>query len=67
MHLPFQKLNKKIVWGRYIEWDSRHFSSFILRAHTFLLNQFIFFKEDVVATQQYGYLEGGVGGGRLNY
>ena len=25
MHLPFQKVNKQIVWGRYIDWDNRHF------------------------------------------
>ena len=25
MHLAFQKVNKKILWGRYIDWDNRHF------------------------------------------
>ena len=25
MHLPFQKVKKNIVWGRYIDCDNRHF------------------------------------------
>ena len=51
MHLPFQKVKKTIVWGRYIDYNNRHFS-FTYAAHTFLLagNQFIFCKEEVAAT-----------------
>ena len=46
MHLLFQKVNKNIVWGRYIDWDNRYFFAlFIWAAHTLLLNQFIFYVE----------------------
>ena len=29
MHLPFQKVKKNIVWGRYIDCDNRHFFLYI--------------------------------------
>ena len=50
MNLPFQKVKKSIAWPWYIDWDNRYFFSFIQTAHTFLLNQFILCKEEVVAT-----------------
>ena len=48
MHLSFQKVKEKIVWGSYIDWDKKHF--FPLYSSYFLINQFIFCKEEVVAT-----------------
>ena len=49
MHLPFQKVKKNIVWGRYIDWNNRHF--FLYGQLTlFLLNQFIFYTKEVLAT-----------------
>ena len=37
MHLLFQTLKKNIVWGRYIDWDKRHF--FPLHGQLTLFNQ----------------------------
>ena len=55
MHLPFQKVKKNIVWGMYTDWDNKKNKNKrkkkqIQAAHTILLNQFIFCKEEVVAT-----------------
>ena len=48
MHLPFQKV-KKIVWGKYRDWDNRDF--FLLYGQLTLFYKFIFCKKEVVATR----------------
>ena len=35
MHLPFQKVKKSIVWGRYIDCDNRYFFLYIGSLHIF--------------------------------
>ena len=42
MHLPFQKVKKTIVWGRYIDCDNRRFFLSIGSSHLFTSRQSIY-------------------------
>ena len=49
MHLPYQKVKKNILWGRYYT-GTIDIIPLYRQLTFFLLNQFIFCKEEVVAT-----------------
>ena len=42
MHLPFQKVKKTIVWGRYIDCDNRRFFLYICSSHLFTSRKSIY-------------------------